>query len=256
MKNQSSSKRVMLQFLLILGLICVSPGIASADYIHDAIKFYAEVQETVGKIPNCPDAQDLLKAEDYIRHIVNGDVGAAELAVPEGVNVSSFDLFFKALKYYAEENYWDFAWTFGEGFACAWSGTISVDAGKAKSRANGICLFPIEFSVRNQGAVSTGAFRITLTNSAAPDRLMRTISSVKGGGVQEVKELVSLKPGTNLLKLTVDEAGQVTERNESNNVYRLTVIVEGSCSPMPAASGGAGVSPAARKALEGTMPGR
>ncbi len=84
---------------------------------------------------------------------------------------------------------------------------------------------------------------------------MRSISAVKGGGVQELKELVSLKPGKNLLQMTVDEAGQVTEQNESNNVYRLTVIVEGSCSPMPAASGG-GVSPAVRKAVEGSMPGR
>jgi hypothetical protein len=48
-------------------------------------------------------------------------------------------------------------------------------------------------------------------------------------------ETIGLKPGQNVLTLTLDSRGQVVEANESGNTVRITVILGGECGAAKAA---------------------
>jgi hypothetical protein len=118
------------------------------------------------------------------------------------------------------------------GMPVAWGGTLTVNANQAASRNknnSGLCEFQIEYSVRNIGKPPTGSFRSLWTNSAVTGNWTRVWSPIAAGGVKSEKDLVPLKPGTNVLQLVLDDLHQVQESNEANNMFSLTINVTGSC---------------------------
>jgi hypothetical protein len=49
------------------------------------------------------------------------------------------------------------------------------------------------------------------------------------GGTKTDKDLLPLKPGSNKLKLVLDDLQEIQESNEANNEFHITVNVTGSC---------------------------
>lgn len=137
MKNFALFSRLAVQILLILCCVVGGARLAQADAIDDAIDLYAKVEAKVGRQSMPIDSQYLKDSAGYIKCLVNGDnaidctiafsdtPAGKDAASASGVP-SSFMLFLKAVKYYVEGDYWNFAWTFGSSIGCAilqiWTG--------------------------------------------------------------------------------------------------------------------------------------
>lgn len=137
------------------------------------------------------------------------------------------------------------------GKASAWRGTIVVDAKDATRVAGGQCEFPVKYTVRNAGLSSTGQFGSLWTNNPPTGSFGRSWLPLAPGGASTQTDLVMLKPGLNVLRLTLDNLNQVSESSEGNNTFPLTVNVSGICGSAPAVrarptmpAGGATPSPA------------
>lgn len=113
------------------------------------------------------------------------------------------------------------------------SGAVAnVDASAAHSvnkNNSGRCEFTIKYSARNLGATATGPFDSMWTNSAVPGNFTRSWAPLGPGETREETDLVNLKPGQNILSLTLDNLNQVSESNEQNNQFRMIVNVSGNC---------------------------
>ncbi len=116
---------------------------------------------------------------------------------------------------------------------------VNVDASAAHSvnkNNSGLCEFAIKHSARNLGATATGPFDSMWTNSAVPGSFTRSWAPLGPGEMREETDLVNLKPGQNILSLTLDNLNKVSESNEQNNQFRMIVNVSGNC-------GGANTAP-------------
>jgi hypothetical protein len=114
----------------------------------------------------------------------------------------------------------------------SWGDTITIDANQAtsKNRNNsGLCEFPVEYTVRNIGNFLAGSFRSLWTNSAVSGKWSHAWGQIAVGGTKTDKDLLPLKPGSNKLKLVLDDLQEIQESNEANNEFHITVNVTGSC---------------------------
>lgn len=127
------------------------------------------------------------------------------------------------------------------GKASAWRGMIVVDAKDATRVSGGQCEFPVKYTVRNAGLSSTGQFGSLWQNNPPTGSFGRSWLPLAPGGASTQTDLVMLKPGLNVLRLTLDNLNQVSESNEGNNAFPLTVNVTGSCGSGPVVRGGATV---------------
>lgn len=135
-----------------------------------------------------------------------------------------------------------------------WNGLITVDDRQAASKSNGLCSVTIQYSVANKGTAPSGMFKSAWTNSAVPGNWGKNFQAIAPGASLAQSDTITLKPGPNMLTLSVDSANQVQETNEANNTSRVTVTVTGTCGAAgvtsPAASPG---SPAGSR-MPSTLP--
>jgi hypothetical protein len=115
-----------------------------------------------------------------------------------------------------------------------WRATVNVDAGQAGSAQGGVCQVAVQHTARNVGLAASGAFGSVWTNSGAPGSVSRRWGSIAPGAQDTQKDLIALKPGQNILELTLDDLNQVQEVNENNNRFRVVVNLSGSCGGAPA----------------------
>ena len=115
------------------------------------------------------------------------------------------------------------------GQRASWGRTVTVAAADAQRSANGVCSFPVSYAVRNAGGPVPGPFSSTLAGSLAPTPTTRTWPALGQKAIVNQSDTVGLKPGRNILTLTLDQRNQVKESNENNNVFRLTVTLTGEC---------------------------
>ncbi len=134
------------------------------------------------------------------------------------------------------------------GTATRWGAIVTVDAGKASSVHDGVCEMAVEYAARNAGAAPAGPFDSQWTVGAAPGSV-HAWDALAANGQATARDLVSLRPGVNDLLLTFDPSNKVAEASETNNQFRLRVVVAGACG---AARGAA--SPAVAPALPGVVP--
>lgn len=113
--------------------------------------------------------------------------------------------------------------------ATSWGTNVSINDTQAFSRQNGVCQFVIQHGVRNLGSAGSGAFSSIWSNSNAPGSFSRRWGSIAPGGLDTRKDMVELKPGQNILSLTLDNLSQVQETNENNNRLRVVINLTGSC---------------------------
>jgi hypothetical protein len=119
------------------------------------------------------------------------------------------------------------------GTTAQWGSSVAVDAQQAHSAANGVCEVPIKHTARNVGQGAAGPFSSIWKNGNVPGSWSRVWKPIPTGGADTQIDLVRVRPGTNVLSLTLDDMGQLSESNEANNQFRLMVNVTGSCGPAP-----------------------
>jgi len=134
------------------------------------------------------------------------------------------------------------------GIAGFWNGTLTVDAGQARSRNNRVCEFAISYGIQNTGKSPAGTFRTSLFNGSVPGPKTRIWASLPVQGSKIETDILSFKTGVNSLQLTIDDMGQIQESNEGNNLFRMNVTVKGNCSaatvaPPPTVGPGSGSLP-------------
>lgn len=129
------------------------------------------------------------------------------------------------------------------GKGSAWRGMIVVEAKDAARVSGGQCEFPVKYTVHNAGLSSTGQFGSLWQNNPPTGSFGRSWLPLAPGGASTQTDLVMLKPGVNILRLTLDNLNQVSESNEGNNVFLLTVNVTGICGSTPAVRGGPALPP-------------
>lgn len=110
-----------------------------------------------------------------------------------------------------------------------WNGIITVDERQAASKSNGLCSVILQYSVTNTGTAPTSMFKSAWTNSAMPGSWGKNWQGIAPGASLAQSDTLILKPGLNMLTLSVDSANQVQETNEANNTFRVTVTVTGTC---------------------------
>jgi hypothetical protein len=112
-------------------------------------------------------------------------------------------------------------------------GSVTVDARDAVSTAGGLCQFAIRHTAR-AGPTPTDQFATTWENGAVGARWSRTSAPIAAGGTDIQTHLITLKPGTNELRLTVRGLGQRHDSREANGHGRVIVNLTGSCASGPA----------------------
>lgn len=124
--------------------------------------------------------------------------------------------------------------------AAQWGGIVAVNAAEARRMHDGVCDFIIRHTAHNNGASATGPFGRRWTNSNVPGNWDMSYPSIPANGTLERVDTLPLKPGRNVLYLTLDSDNAVAETNENNNLFRVAVDVSGACEPAsaPAAPGG------------------
>ena len=117
------------------------------------------------------------------------------------------------------------------GVPGSWGGSINISDDKAYTMGSGKCQFSIEYDVRNQGFSGTGPVTHTAlwTNSATPNSDYHDLLPIDPGKVLHGKEMLTLKPGSNLVQLKLDVINKVQEMNETNNSSRVIVNLSGKC---------------------------
>ena len=112
-----------------------------------------------------------------------------------------------------------------------WGGIVSVNASEARRVNDGVCDFAIRHTVKNESATPAGGFSRRWTNSNVAGTWEMSYPSIPANGTFERIDTLPLKPGRNVLYLTLDSGNGVAESNESNNLFRVAVDLAGACGP-------------------------
>jgi hypothetical protein len=115
------------------------------------------------------------------------------------------------------------------GMAVNWGGMINLDTRAAQAALNGVCTFPVQYTLRNMGAGAAAMFKTAWTNSSVPGILTTDWRGLAPGSSQVVTGTINLRPGQNMLTLSLDQMNQVKETNKANNILRVNVNVTGTC---------------------------
>jgi hypothetical protein len=110
-----------------------------------------------------------------------------------------------------------------------WGGSVSIAAIQARSRSNGYCHVAFEHFARNAGSMPTGAFKRRWHNDAAPGAATGAYPPIAAGQYLRRVDTLALAPGVNRLRLALDSMNEVQEAQENNNLFEITVKVEGDC---------------------------
>jgi hypothetical protein len=112
----------------------------------------------------------------------------------------------------------------------SWSTPLIVDARDASRKANSLCQFPAQFTIYNAGNAPSSSFKTSWRNSAYPGSTVdRSFAAIKAGERSSHTDILSLKTGLNQLRLMIDQSNQVKESTETNNMFQLSVTVNGVC---------------------------
>jgi hypothetical protein len=131
-------------------------------------------------------------------------------------------------------------------YPVAWGQGVTISAADARRAANGVCEVAISHETLNAGSAAAGPFGRRWANRQSPASLTDSYPPIPAGGSLQRTDTLALKPGVNHLSLTLDPQNQVRESDENNNVYPLTITVNGTCGMAPGPAPGGRTSPGTR----------
>jgi len=115
------------------------------------------------------------------------------------------------------------------GGRTAWGQQVTLTADQAQKKEQGTCFFPIQYGVSNSGTAAAGPFYGVWNNTLVPTPVGRNWTGLAAGAKATHTDLLPLKPGNNAITLTLDQRQQVQESNENNNLFRINLLLSGSC---------------------------
>ncbi|MBW6508422.1 MAG: hypothetical protein K0A94_02650 [Desulfuromonadales bacterium] len=115
------------------------------------------------------------------------------------------------------------------GSRTAWGQQVTLAADQAQKKEQGTCFFPVQYGVNNMSTVAAGPFYSAWDNVLVPTPVGRNWTGLAAGAKATHTDLLPLKPGNNAITLTLDQRRQVQESDENNNLFRLNVLLNGSC---------------------------
>lgn len=80
-----------------------------------------------------------------------------------------------------------------------------------------------------------GGLKLECDNYPAFAQCRESIAPIPAGGSLARTDTLPLKPGVNKLTLALDQLNQVKETNENDNIYQVTITVNGTCGLSPRA---------------------
>lgn len=128
--------------------------------------------------------------------------------------------------------------------SAAWGSAIALTDADARAAKAGVCQVAFEHEVRNVGQVQMPATSRRWSNQNHPMNFFADTPALAPGQSVRRVDTLPLQPGPNVLMLGLDDQNQVKEGSESNNVYTVTVNLNGSCGgglPMQARAGAGGL---------------
>lgn len=133
------------------------------------------------------------------------------------------------------------AFTLGAG-PIPWGTSVVLAADDAAFVEDGRCGFRYAYPTRNQGQLAAAAAgnRIVRDQQDGPVLASDVLPPLAVGAQSVASGHVLLGPGTWMLYVHADAAGQVAESDEKNNLRRVRVTVDGACGPARATATGSG----------------
>lgn len=114
-------------------------------------------------------------------------------------------------------------------YPVAWGQAVTISDADARRMLNGICEVAVSHDTLNSGSAATGSFGRRWVNLQNPAPVTDSYPPIPAGGSAQKTDTLLLKPGVNRLTLTLDYLNQVREGNDANNIYQLTLTVNGKC---------------------------
>jgi len=121
--------------------------------------------------------------------------------------------------------------TFGNITVTNLAAPIELDARNASQLSDGLCSFVVKWSVYNGGDAATGRFRSSWSNTSVPGTVDRQWDSIAAGSNSAQSDTLRLKPGRNILTISLDPTYEIKEKTIDNNRANMVVNLTGSCSP-------------------------
>jgi hypothetical protein len=123
--------------------------------------------------------------------------------------------------------------------AVVWGGALTLTDADARAAKGGVCQVAFEHELRNEGLAPSAASNRRWTDGSQPMSFSAPTPALAPGATALRVDTLALAPGAHVLTLGLDSGNQVKESNEGNNVYTITVTLNGSC--------GAGTPPAVQR---------
>ncbi len=120
--------------------------------------------------------------------------------------------------------------TFGDKTA-PWGGTLTLDDSDAINIAPGTgrCVFRMSYDIRNPGPVATSPPFWNRTRAGSEVITQQSNLELAAGEERNILTDPYISAGTHTVELSLDDDAEVTESDETNNRFSLTVTVGGSC---------------------------
>lgn len=117
----------------------------------------------------------------------------------------------------------------------AWGGQINLTEADTKLPVgDGRCAFNASYDMENIGTIATSPAFLNHLKEDANVVAINSALHLNAGELKQVNPQVYLTPGTHVFSLWLDEGGaapnhEVHESNESNNVFRIKVVLDSTC---------------------------
>ncbi|MGH7369465.1 MAG: CARDB domain-containing protein, partial [Candidatus Methylomirabilaceae bacterium] len=110
-----------------------------------------------------------------------------------------------------------------------WGGMVALTRADSFLQAGGNCAFNISYDLVNRGPVATSP---AFSNSLRAD--VEVVSQQTGltlhaGETRQINAQAYMAPGTLFVALVIDKDNLVTESDETNNAFRVTITLDDVC---------------------------
>lgn len=115
------------------------------------------------------------------------------------------------------------------GKSSAWSGSITLDENDAFLVSGGLCAFRVSYDIVNNGQLATSPPFWNRTRASGDVVTQQSNLELAAGEERNILTDAYIPAGTHTVELSLDDDAQVTESDETNNKFSLTVTVGGAC---------------------------
>lgn len=106
----------------------------------------------------------------------------------------------------------------------SWGGTLKLEKSDAFLESNGNYAFNISYDVVNTGSVNAGPFANRFRSDMGAVITQQTAVNVNASSTEQINTQGYLPQGEHQYKMSLDDDNVVTENNEGNNTFTVTII--------------------------------